>query len=134
LIEEFIANEFKLGHIKSSQFTSNSLRLKIHTHCHQKALSNSKFTFDILTIPKNYHPTLITSGCCGMAGSFGYEKEHFQVSQAMGELFLFPSIRKTSTNTIIVANGTSCRHQIKDALQRTAKHPISVLYEALIDC
>ncbi len=134
LIEEFIANEFKLGHIKSSQFTSNSLRLKIHTHCHQKALSNSKFTFDVLNIPKNYQPTLITSGCCGMAGSFGYEKEHFQVSQAMGELFLFPSIRKTSTNTIIVANGTSCRHQIKDALQRTAKHPVSVLYEALIDC
>ncbi|QSS97025.1 FAD-binding and (Fe-S)-binding domain-containing protein [Psychroflexus sp. ALD_RP9] len=134
LIEEFLANEFKLGNISSSQFTSDSVRLKIHTHCHQKALSNSKFTFDVLNIPENYHPTLITSGCCGMAGSFGYEKEHYETSQSIGELFLFPSIRKTPKETIIVANGTSCRHQIKDALQRSAKHPVSVLYEALIDC
>ena len=130
LIEEFLANEIALGHITSNQFTEESKVLKIHNHCHQKALSNQKVTFDILNIPKNYTPTIITSGCCGMAGSFGYEKEHYEVSMKVGEQTLFPSVRKASSETIIVANGTSCRHQIKDGAQRVALHPISVLLRA----
>ena len=132
LIEEFLANEIVLGNITSDQFTKSPMKLKIHNHCHQKALSNQKVTFDILNLPKNYKPTIITSGCCGMAGSFGYEKEHYEISMKIGEQTLFPSVRKASEETIIIANGTSCRHQIKDGTQRTAFHPIEVLLKAII--
>jgi FAD/FMN-containing dehydrogenase/Fe-S oxidoreductase len=131
LIEEFLSNEIKLGNIKPTQFTEDSKKLKIHNHCHQKALSNQKVTFDILNLPKNYTPTIITSGCCGMAGSFGYEKEHYEVSMNVGEQTLFPSVRKASSETLIIANGTSCRHQIKDGTNRDAFHPVSILLKAL---
>src|SRR5690606_37522960 len=80
LIEEFLAAEIKNGNISASQFTSEEKQIKIHAHCHQKSLSNQKVTFDILNLPENYKPTIIPSGCCGMAGSFGYEKEHYEVS------------------------------------------------------
>ncbi len=76
--------------------------------------------------------TLIPSGCCGMAGSFGYEKEHYEVSMAIGEQTLFPTVRRAPKTTEIAANGTSCRHQIKDGTQRVAKHPITILKEALL--
>jgi len=131
LIEEFLANEIVLGNISSEQFTKEPMALKIHNHCHQKALSNQKVTFGILNLPKNYKPTIITSGCCGMAGSFGYEQEHYEVSMKVGEQTLFPSVRRASEETIIVANGTSCRHQIKDGTQRVALHPVSVLLQAI---
>jgi FAD/FMN-containing dehydrogenase/Fe-S oxidoreductase len=131
LIEEFIASEIQTGNIKSASFTSEEKSIKIHNHCHQKALSNQKVTFDILNLPVNYKPVIISSGCCGMAGSFGYEKEHYKVSMQIGELKLFPSIRKTSEDVIIAANGTSCRHQIKDGTSRTALHPVSILKNAL---
>lgn len=133
LIEEFIADEYAEGYIKSSQFSSAETHIKIHTHCHQKALSNSKVTFDMLNIPKNYNPRLISAGCCGMAGSFGYEKEHFKVSQDIGELHLMPSLRKIDKQTRVAANGTSCRHQIKDATAIIAEHPVSILKDALLD-
>ena len=67
-----------------------------------------------------------------MAGSFGYEKEHYEVSMKVGEQTLFPAVRKASNDTIIVANGTSCRHQIKDGTARVAVHPITVMYNALL--
>ena len=86
----------------------------------------------MLSIPKNYDVTIISSGCCGMAGSFGYEKEHYKISMQVGEDTLFPKIRNTDKNTIIAASGTSCRHQIKDGTKRTSKHPVSILREALI--
>jgi FAD/FMN-containing dehydrogenase/Fe-S oxidoreductase len=132
LIEEFLAREIENGSITASQFTSEEKQIKIHVHCHQKALGNQKVTFDILNLPVNYKPTLITSGCCGMAGSFGYEKDHYKVSMQIGELRLFPSVRKASENTVIAANGTSCRHQIKDGTQREALHPVTVLRQALV--
>ena len=131
LIEEFLSHEISLGNIKSNQFTQDSKSIKIHNHCHQKALSNQKVTFDILNLPKNYTPTIITSGCCGMAGSFGYEKEHYEVSMKVGEQTLFPSVRKSAPEVLIAANGTSCRHQIKDGTGREAEHPISILKKAL---
>lgn len=131
LIEEFLANEMSAGNITSAQFTTEFKVLKIHNHCHQKALSNQKVTFDVLNLPKNYKPTIITSGCCGMAGSFGYEKEHYEISMAVGEQTLFPSVRKADKDVIIAANGTSCRHQIKDGAQRVALHPVSILLKAL---
>jgi FAD/FMN-containing dehydrogenase/Fe-S oxidoreductase len=132
LIEEFLANEMENGTITKEQFNKNKQSLKIHVHCHQKALSNQKVTFDILNFPENYRPTLIISGCCGMAGSFGYEKDHYETSMQIGELRLFPSVRKADMTTIIAANGTSCRHQIKDGTLRDALHPVTILRNALL--
>lgn len=132
LIEEFIQQEILLGNITSEQFTSESKTIKFHGHCHQKALSNQASSFAVLNLPKNFKVTIIPSGCCGMAGSFGYEKEHYDVSMQIGEQTLFPAIRNVSEDVIISANGTSCRHQIKDGTQRIAKHPITILREALV--
>ena len=131
LLEEFILNQCNEGLISSSDFCTEKAEVKIHAHCHQKSISNSKITFDLLSIPKNYKATIIPSGCCGMAGSFGYEKEHYDVSMKIGELILFPAVRKARPETIISANGTSCRHQIKDGTGREAMHPVSILKEAL---
>ena len=131
MIEEFLKKDISAGNILEESFTSEKRILKIHAHCHQKAMSNSAVTFDILNFPKNYKPTIISSGCCGMAGSFGYEKEHYAVSMKIGEQSLFPAVRKAAEETIIAANGTSCRHQITDGTKRSAKHPVTILREAL---
>ena len=72
------------------------------------------------------------AGCCGMAGSFGYEKEHYDVSMKIGELVLFPAVRNAAEGTLIAAPGTSCRHQIKDGTGAHAMHPVEILYDALI--
>ncbi len=133
LIEEFIAAEIEKGTITSKSFTKVPKTVKVHGHCHQKALSNQKVTFDMLNLPENYNVSIISSGCCGMAGSFGYEKEHYEVSMKIGELKLFPSIRKSEEDMIIAANGTSCRHQIYDGTGRKAQHPITILKNALLD-
>ena len=130
LIEEFLAEEIRMGNIQPGSFTKEKRQIKIHNHCHQKALSNQKVTFDILNLPVNYEVSIISSGCCGMAGSFGYEKEHYEVSMKTGELKLFPAIRK-SGDSIIAANGTSCRHQILDGTGVKAMHPVSILARAL---
>ncbi|WP_272150295.1 FAD-binding and (Fe-S)-binding domain-containing protein [Tenacibaculum aiptasiae] len=129
--EEFLASELKKGNIDTSIFTNDEKELKIHGHCHQKALSSTHASFSILNIPKNYKVTIMNTGCCGMAGSFGYEKEHYKVSMQVGEDTLFPKIRNCSSETEIVAAGTSCRHQIYDGTKRIAKHPITILKEAL---
>ena len=131
-IEEFLQNEFEKGNIRANQFTTEKKSIKIHGHCHQKALSSTQATFSILNIPENYSPTIMNTGCCGMAGSFGYEKEHYKISMQVGEDTLFPKLRNTSKETEIIASGTSCRHQILDGTKRQAKHPITVLREALI--
>lgn len=132
LIEEFLHEEIKAGNITATSFNKEAKVLKIHGHCHQKALSSVAHTFAILNLPENYKPTIIPSGCCGMAGSFGYEKEHYDVSINIGEQTLFPAVRKAKATTIIVANGTSCRHQIKDGTARVALHPVTVLRQALL--
>ena len=131
-IEEFIKQEFEKNNISSQSFTTKNKTLKIHGHCQQKSLSSLEPTFKMLSIPKNYSVTIINSGCCGMAGSFGYEKEHYSLSMQVGEDTLFPKIRNTEQNTIIAAAGTSCRHQIKDGTGKISKHPITLLREALI--
>jgi len=112
-------------------FTKEHRQIRLHGHCHQKALASVEPTIKMLSIPENYKVEEIKSGCCGMAGSFGYEKEHYEVSMKVGELVLFPEIRKSPEEMIIAAPGTSCRHQIKDGTGRTALHPIEVLYDAL---
>ncbi|MEX0275617.1 MAG: FAD-binding and (Fe-S)-binding domain-containing protein [Flavobacteriaceae bacterium] len=132
LIEEFLAREIEHGNITKASFTKESKKIKIHGHCHQKALSNQKVTFDILNLPENYAVTIIPSGCCGMAGSFGYEREHYRTSMQIGELQLFPAVRKSPEDTLISANGTSCRHQIYDGTGRKAQHPVTILKNALL--
>ena len=129
--EEFIDNEIQKGNINASQFTYLPKKIKIHTHCHQKSLSNSKATFNMLNIVENYTVTLFNSGCCGMAGSFGYEKEHYNISMQIGENSILKKIRNTCSNTEIAVAGTSCRHQISDGTQRQTKHPIQILRQAL---
>lgn len=131
MIDEFIAQEIDKGHITAEQFTDEPRLIKLHGHCHQKALASLTPTKKILSLPKNYKVHLIPSGCCGMAGSFGYEKEHYDLSMKIGELVLFPTIRKQDENIIIAAPGTSCRHQIKDGTGRIALHPLEILWDAL---
>jgi FAD/FMN-containing dehydrogenase/Fe-S oxidoreductase len=130
-IEEFIAKEIKAGHIQADAFTNDAKHILIHGHCYQKVLSSQNYSKEILSLPKHYTVELIPSGCCGMAGSFGYETEHYDVSQKVGELVLFPAVRNKASETIIAASGTSCRHQIKDGTQAYALHPVEILYDAL---
>ncbi len=131
LVEEFILQEFDRGNITVDQFTDQEQLIKLHGHCYQKSLNALLPTQKILAIPANYEVETIPSGCCGMAGSFGYEKEHYEVSMQVGELVLLPAVRNASADTIIAAAGTSCRHQIKDGTARIAKHPVEILWEAL---
>lgn len=131
LIDEFLAQEIAVDNITAAVFTTAPQKIKLHGHCHQKALSSMAWTQKILSLPVNYSVEMIPSGCCGMAGSFGYEAEHYEVSQQVGELVLFPAVRKADAETIIAAPGTSCRHQIADGTGRKAKHPVEILWDAL---
>lgn len=130
LIDEFLAREMLAGHIEAGQFTDAKRNIALHGHCHQKSLSSLSFSTKLLSLPKNYQVEVIPSGCCGMAGSFGYEKEHYEVSQKIGELILFPAVRDADEQTVIAAVGTSCRHQIKDGTNRKSFHPVEILFEA----
>ena len=130
--EEFLSEEIEKGNIDKSVFTKKAKTLKIHGHCHQKALSSTNASFQTLNLPENYTVTIMNTGCCGMAGSFGYEKEHYKVSMQVGEDTLFNKVRNCSPDTEIAAAGTSCRHQIYDGTKRIAKHPITILKEALL--
>ena len=132
LIDEFIAMERFKGNILPEAFTQEKKHIKLHGHCHQKALSSLVHTRKMLTLPVNYTVDIIPSGCCGMAGSFGYEAEHYDVSMQIGELVLVPAVRKQPEEVIIAAPGTSCRHQIKDGTGRKALHTLEVLWDALI--
>jgi len=130
-IEEFINNEIEVGNIDNSLFTNENKEIKIHGHCHQKSLSATSATFAMLNLPDNYRVTIINSGCGGMAGSFGYEKEHYELSMQVGEQSLFSKIRKFDPKTAISAAGTSCRHQIYDGTKKVALHPVQLLLQAL---
>ena len=137
LFDEFIVREMALGHITANDFKTDAVEIWLHGHCHQKALVGTEKTvqtFKLLTGAKIH---VIPSGCCGMAGSFGYEKEHYQTSLAIGEMVLFPTIRKAIANAdhvipcIVSAPGTSCRQQILDGTSVHAVHPIEILYRWL---
>lgn len=131
LFEEFICRETEKGNIKSSQFTGEARKVLLHGHCQQKAVASTSPTIRMLSLPVNYKVEEIPSGCCGMAGAFGYEKEHYDLSMKIGEMVLFPAIRKAGADDIIAAPGTSCRNQIKDGTGRKAMHPVEILYDAL---
>jgi len=132
LIDEFIAAEIKAGHIDKKMFTKETRLIKLHGHCQQKALSSVSFSAMMLSIPENYRVETIPSGCCGMAGSFGFEKEHYSLSMQIGELVLLPAVRHLPDDVIVAAPGTSCRHQIKDGTDKKAFHPVEILYDALL--
>ncbi|HTF18404.1 MAG TPA: FAD-linked oxidase C-terminal domain-containing protein [Chryseolinea sp.] len=131
MIEEFLAAELDAGNIDPKRFEIRKRLIKLHGHCQQKSLSSLTPTKKILTQLGGNEVHLIPSGCCGMAGSFGYEREHFDISMKIGELVLFPLVRKQSEEVVIAASGTSCRHQIKDGTGRKALHPVEILWEAL---
>ncbi len=131
-IEEFLARKIDEEVVKSEQFKDEVKEIKFHTHCHQKSLSNSNLTKKVLSLPKNYKVSEIRSGCCGMAGSFGYEDNHYDLSMKIGEMVLFPVVRATKDDVQIVTSGHSCRHQIKDGTDRDAVHTVEVLYDAMV--
>ncbi|MDZ7876735.1 MAG: FAD-linked oxidase C-terminal domain-containing protein [Saprospiraceae bacterium] len=131
LFEEWFLQEIEKGVIQKAAFTEQEQAIKLHGHCHQKALTALNIAQKALSFPKNYVVETINSGCCGMAGSFGYEKEHYEVSMKIGELVLFPTVRAASESSIIAASGTSCRHQIKDGTDKNAQHAIEILFNAL---
>ena len=130
-IEEFLVQEVEKGILSSDAFTREPARILVHGHCQQKAIVSSAPMLSVLNLPENYSAEEIKSGCCGMAGSFGYEKEHYDLSMKIGELVLFPAVRAAGPETVISAPGTSCRHQILDGTGRKALHPVEILYEAL---
>lgn len=132
MIEEFLAREIEAGRITAGSFTKEPRHVLLHGHCHQKALAGADCSAFVLSLPENYQVELIPAGCCGMAGSFGYEAEHYELSMQVGALTLFPALRQAPQHAIIAAPGTSCRHQIKDGTGRKALHPVEVLWEALI--
>jgi Fe-S oxidoreductase len=132
MFDEFIEREINAGRVTKKSFNSEKKKIWLHGHCHQKSLASTASTKMMLSFPGNYEVDEIKSGCCGMAGSFGYEAEHYDVSMKVGELVLFPEVRKTPDDVLIAAPGTSCRHQIKDGTGRRALHPIEILFDALI--
>ncbi len=131
LLEEFLVREFKKGKITAEMFLDEKAEVIVHAHCQQKAITTSTPLIEALCIPAGYRVREIPSGCCGMAGAFGYEKVHYDLSQKVGELILFPEVRAASERTILCAPGTSCRHHISDGTGRVALHPAEVLYAAL---
>jgi len=131
MIEEFLAKELEAGNIDLGLFKTQKALIKLHGHCQQKALSTLTPVKKILTRMGSNEVHLIPSGCCGMAGSFGYEKEHYELSMQIGELVLFPTVRKQPEEVIIAAAGTSCRHQIKDGTGRKSLHPVEIIWQAL---
>jgi Fe-S oxidoreductase len=131
LIDEFLAREAKRGRIGPASFKPARRRILLHGHCHQKALASLEATKEILSLPEGHEVEILPTGCCGMAGSFGYEAEHFDLSMRIGELVLFPAVRTAAPDTLVAAGGTSCRHQIKDGTGRAALHPVEILHAAV---
>ncbi|MCR5659751.1 MAG: FAD-binding protein [Bacteroidales bacterium] len=134
LFDEFIMREVAAGRITTADFKADTLEIWLHGHCHQKALIGTEKTVSALKLLQGAKIHVIPSGCCGMAGSFGYEKEHYKTSLAIGEMVLFPTIRKAVANAdgitpfVVSAPGTSCRQQIHDGTGIHAVHPIEILY------
>ena len=131
--EEFLAREHAAGRLRLKLKALPQTKALLHGHCHQKAFDAVTPIQTVLGLIPDLKVELIESSCCGMAGSFGYEKDHIEVSMKMAELSLLPAVRKADANTLVVADGTSCRHQIADGAQREAVHVALVLANALIE-
>jgi len=137
LFDEFLLREIKAGRICRDSFDQKPVEIFLHGHCHQKALVGVEVMAEVLRQLLNAKVNVIPSGCCGMAGSFGYEKEHYKTSLAIGEMVLFPAARKAMSSTVcptfVVAPGTSCRQQILDGTGIRAVHPIELLSKHIIN-
>ncbi len=131
LLEEFIARELDAGRFKLNLKPLPQKKALLHGHCHQKAFAAMPAVLRVLKLIPDLQTELIESSCCGMAGSFGYDAEHYDVSMQMAEASLLPNVRDANKDTLIIADGTSCRHQIHDGAQREAVHVARVLAEAL---
>ncbi len=131
MIDEFLDAEIKQGHITKDFFRECNHNILLHGHCQQKSIASTTPLKNVLSFFGNNEVEEIPSGCCGMAGSFGYEKEHYDLSMKIGELVLFPWVRRARENTIIVASGTSCRPHIQHGTGRKAFHPVDILYDCL---
>jgi FAD/FMN-containing dehydrogenase/Fe-S oxidoreductase len=131
LLEEFLAQQQQAGDLKLKLNPLSARRALVHGHCHQKAFGTMTAMQQTLALIPELEVEVIDSGCCGMAGAFGYEASHYDVSMKMAELSLLPTIRTASEDTLLIANGTSCRHQIRDGAQRESRHIACVLLEAL---
>ncbi len=130
VFEEFMWREIAAGRIRRDQFTQQQRTIYLHAHCHQKALADIQVTAGLLEFPDNYSVEYIPSGCCGMAGSFGYEKEHYSLSMQIAEMVLFPRLRELKKKALVAAPGTSCRHQIWDGCGIKAQHPAEIMWAA----
>ena len=131
LLEEFLAQQHQAGKLELPLKALPQRRALVHGHCHQKAFATMGALQQTLQLIPELEVEVIDSGCCGMAGAFGYDARHFEVSMRMGEISLFPAVRAAAEDTLIVANGTSCRHQIGDGAGRKAMHIARVLHDAL---
>ena len=136
LYDEFLKREMDEGNISPDDFKDDEMEIWLHGHCHQKALVGIEKTVEALKLLKGAKVHVIPSGCCGMAGSFGYEEEHYKTSLEIGEMVLFPAVSKavatdTGKPTFVAAPGTSCRQQILDVTGVKAVHPIEILYKYL---
>ena len=131
LFEEFLAREHDAGRLKLDLKALPQKKALLHGHCHQKAFAVMPAVEQVLKLVPELEVETIESSCCGMAGSFGYDAGHYDVSMKMGELSLLPRVRDSTADTLIVADGTSCRHQIRDGAAREAVHVARVLQSAL---
>jgi Fe-S oxidoreductase len=132
LFEEFLVREKKAGRLTLALKALPEKTALLHGHCHQKAFGAMSAVQEVLALVPDLAVSPIESSCCGMAGSFGYEAEHYAASIAMAELSLLPAVRKAEEGTLVVADGTSCRHQIADGTNREAVHVAQVLERALM--
>jgi FAD/FMN-containing dehydrogenase/Fe-S oxidoreductase len=129
--EEFVAREAAAGTL-GVEFTTEAAEVLLHGHCHQKALVGTGPALQALSLPRGYRVREVDSGCCGMAGSFGYESEHYDISMAMAERRLLPAVRDQDGEAVVAAAGTSCRHQIEHGAERAPLHPAQILNAALV--
>jgi Fe-S oxidoreductase len=132
LLEEFLAREHDAKRLELPLRPLPQAQALVHGHCHQKAFGAMKSMRKVLGLIPELRVEFIESSCCGMAGAFGLEAEHYEVSMEMAELSLLPRIREADEDTLLIANGTSCRHQIRDGAQREGMHLARVLKSALM--
>lgn len=131
LVDEFLSQQIKNKKILKSDFKQENTKIILHGHCHQKSIAGLVSTRHVLSFPENQEVELLPTGCCGMAGSFGYERKHYKISQQIANLVLFPRVLAAKDSVIIASNGTSCRHQLKDGIERTGLHTVEIMYDSL---
>ena len=130
MIDEFLSMLHQKGEL-NLHFTTNKKQILFHGHCHQKSLIGTSASLAVLNLPANYEAQLINAGCCGMAGSFGFEKEHYDISMQIGEQALFPAINNSDDDCEIAVTGVSCRQQVEHGTDRKPRHIAEILAEAL---